>query len=408
VASAVLSPTPSSRAAIRVGRARDRRIIKVLLQTRSGVSVEKSPGGDVVQAHATARALRSIGIDARVSAALKPDLSDVDLVHVFNLVRPQDAMVQARHAWRHRRPVVLSTVYCDMWDFDRCARRGFGGILARRAGRDLIELAKAAGRALRSSELHAGLAPLVWPGYQALQRKLLARCEVLLPNSQSEMRRIERDLHVSLPPKAYLTVPNGIDPAYYSAEHLLGQSPPKHLSGYEGCVLCVGRVEGRKNQLSLIRALRDTGYQLVLAGPPAANQHAYTEAVRTEVANCSNVHWLGLVSEEEKRWLYHLARVHVLPSWMETTGLVSLEAAACGCALVVTPNGDTGEYFDGHAHFCRPDDLSSMRKAVDAAYRAGPDARLHQRILADYTWDAAARATAHGYRLALGGAAGRP
>jgi glycosyltransferase involved in cell wall biosynthesis len=375
--------------------------MRVLLQTRSSVSVAKSRGGDVTQAYETARGLGALGIDARVSAELQPDLTDVDLVHVFNLVRPQDAMVQARHAWRHHRPVALSTVYCDMWEFDRSARKGIGGIIARRAGRNSIELAKAGGRAVRSKELHGGLAPLLWPGYQALQRELLARCDVLLPNSQSEMRRIERDLGVEVASQRCVTVPNGIDPAYYNVESLLGQSPPEHLAGYEGCVLSVGRIEGRKNQLSLIRALQGTSHRLVLAGSPAANQRAYVDAVSAEVARSANVEWLGPVSEEEKRWLYRLARVHVLPSWMETTGLVSLEAAALGCALVVTPNGDTRDYFDKHAQFCDPDDLGSIRGAVDAAHRAGPDTALQERIFAYYTWAAAASTTARGYELAL-------
>jgi len=379
--------------------------MRVLLQTRSAVSVASSTGGDVTQAHETARGLGALGIDARVSSELEPDLTDVDLVHLFNLVRPQDVMVQARHAWRHGRPVALSTVYCDMWEFDTSARGGIGGMIARRAGRDWIELAKAGGRAIRSRELHGGLLPLLWPGYESLQRKLLARCDVLLPNSRSEMRRIERDLEVDVPRERWVTVPNGIDPAYYSSERLAGQAPPEHLAGYEGCVLCVGRIEGRKNQLKLIRALRDSPYRLVLAGAPAANQRDYVQAVEREVAGSANVEWLGSVDEEEKRWLYQLARVHVLPSWMETTGLVSLEAAALGCALVVTPNGDTQEYFDERAHFCRPEDLRSILGAVEGAYRAGPDARLRERILCDYTWDAAARTTAHGYEIALSSAA---
>jgi glycosyltransferase involved in cell wall biosynthesis len=375
--------------------------MRVLLQTRSAVSVATTPGGDVVQAHATAQALGALGVETRVSAELRPDLTDVDLVHVFNLVRPQDAIVQARHAWRHRRRVAISTVYCDMWEFDRAARSGLGGVIARRAGRDTIELAKTAGRAIRSRELHRGSLWMLWPGYQALQRELLARCAVLLPNSRSEMQRIERDFEVEIQPERYVTVPNGIDPTFYDAQHLLGQSPPEHLAGYEGCVLSVGRIEGRKNQLNLVKTLKDSHHRLVLAGSPGGNQRAYIEAVRAEVARCPNVEWLGSVSEEEKRWLYHLARVHVLPSWMETTGLASLEAAALGCALVVTPNGDTRDYFDGCAYFCAPDDLGSIRSAVDAAYRAGPNMALQRRIHADYTWDAAARATASGYEVAL-------
>ncbi len=375
--------------------------MRVLLQTRSAVSVATTPGGDVTQAHETARALDAIGIDTHVSAELRPDLTGVDLVHIFNLVRPQDAMVQARNAWRHGLPVALSTVYCDMWEFDRSAGTRVGGLIARRAGRGSTELAKAAGRAVRSKELHRGLAPLVWPGYEALQRELLERSDVLLPNSRSELRRIEQDLNFQVSADRHVVVPNGIDADFYRADDLHDSRVPEHLFRHEGCVLCVGRVEGRKNQLSLVRAMRDSPYRLVLVGPPAADQSAYVEAVRAEVDSSPNVEWLGAVSEDEKRWLYKLAWVHALPSWMETTGLVSLEAAALGCALVVTPNGDTQEYFAGHASFCEPDDVQSIRAAVDAAHRAGPDPALKQRIFADYTWDAAARASTRGYAMAL-------
>jgi glycosyltransferase involved in cell wall biosynthesis len=376
--------------------------MRVLMQTRSAVSVASSPGGDVAQAHETARALNALGIEVRVSSELQPDLTDVDLVHIFNLVRPQDAMVQARHAWRHRRPVALSTVYCDMWEYDSSARGGLGGAIARHAGRNSIEIAKAVGRAVRSRELHRGLVPLLWPGYRALQHELIERCDVLLPNSVSELHRIERDLEVEIPQERYVAVPNAVDPEFYDADALDGQSPPAHLAEHEGCVLCVGRVEGRKNQLNVIRALAGSDHRLVLAGPPAANQRAYVEAVRAEVGRHANVQWLGAVSAEDKRWLYRLARVHVLASWMETTGLVSLEAAALACALVVSPNGDTREYFDGVAQFCRPEDPRSISDAVEVAFRAGPDASLRERVFADYTWDAAAQVTARGYEIALG------
>jgi glycosyltransferase involved in cell wall biosynthesis len=124
--------------------------------------------------------------------------------------------------------------------------------------------------------------------------------------------------------------------------------------------------------------------------------------VGAEVESRENVEWLGRVDEEEKRWLYHLARVHVLPSWMETTGLVSLEAAAMRCALVVSPNGDTRDYFDGHARFCEPDDLNSIRQAIDGAYLEGPDLELQRRVRTEYTWDAAADATVRAYEAVLG------
>jgi len=38
-------------------------------------------------------------------------------------------------------------------------------------------------------------------------------------------------------------------------------------------------------------------------------------------------------------------QVHMLPSWFETTGLSSIEAAVMHCNIVITDKGDTREYF---------------------------------------------------------------
>jgi glycosyltransferase involved in cell wall biosynthesis len=60
--------------------------------------------------------------------------------------------------------------------------------------------------------------------------------------------------------------------------------------------------------------------------------------------------------------------VHVLASWFETTGLVSLEAAMMDCNVVVTKKGDTVEYFSDMAYYCEPDDINSIRNAIEKAY----------------------------------------
>ena len=377
--------------------------MRVLLQGRSARSIETTPGGDQVQIDQTAAALRdTYGVEADTSSDLAPDLGVYDLVHLFGLVRPQEVWVQTRNAQRQVTPIVLSTVYCDMWEFDRRGRTGPVGWFARHTNRDCVEAAKAIGRGVVSREWSSGSTALAFRGFRSMQRDIVAATAVFLPNSQSEWQRLLTDLRVraSAP---MVVVPNGID-----VDDLRTRSAacvPQRLHQYSDCVLCVARIEGRKNQLSLIRALSDLPLTLVIAGRPAANQARYVRAVHEAAAHArvARVHVIGEISHADKVALMRLAQVHALPSWMETTGLSSLEAAFCGCNLVVSPNGDTRDYFDGHAEFCDPASEDSIRAATLRAMRRPRDDRFAGEIADRFTWREAAHWTLEGYRLALGG-----
>jgi glycosyltransferase involved in cell wall biosynthesis len=95
--------------------------------------------------------------------------------------------------------------------------------------------------------------------------------------------------------------------------------------------------------------------------------------------------------------VYRRAAVHVLPSLFETTGLVSLEAAAAGCAVVTTDRGYAREYFGELAYYCDPRRRDSIRSAVADALSGGPSPELRARVLSCYTWRHAAVATAAAY-----------
>jgi glycosyltransferase involved in cell wall biosynthesis len=376
--------------------------MRILLQGRSAQSIAVSPGGDQVQLDATARALRTMkGVDAQTSADLSPDLAGFDAVHLFGLVRPQETWVQARNARRQGKPILLSTVYCDVWEFERVARSGTLGWIARHSNRDVTEALKAIGRGFNSGEWSRGAIALSIRRFGRMQRELVAMCSSLLPNSSSEWQRIAHDLGFDQKDGRVTVVPNGFDADDRNTVMIDGP-PPDHLAPYENCVLCVARIEERKNQLNLIEAIRGTDITLVLAGPDAANQGRYVQRVKESAASVDNVHILGKVTPEEKAWLYDIAGVHVLPSWMETTGLSSLEAAVAGCAVVVTPNGDTREYFIDDAEYCDPGDPLSIRKAIVRSRDRGPSVALIHRIRTEYTWEQTAEATYHAYCKVLG------
>jgi glycosyltransferase involved in cell wall biosynthesis len=92
------------------------------------------------------------------------------------------------------------------------------------------------------------------------------------------------------------------------------------------------------------------------------------------------------------------AAVHVLPSWFETAGLTSLEAAAAGCAVVSTDRGYAAAYLEQEAHYCDPGDPGSIRRAVRRALAAGPSERLRQRVLERFTEERSAAEVDRVYR----------
>ena len=130
--------------------------MRVLLQSR--VTLFSGPGGDTVQIIKTAEALRGLGVDCEISTELQPDLSRWDIVHLFNLTRPQEVYLQASNAVRWGKPLALSTIYLCGSDFDSSVRTGLLGLVARTLSPNTFEYAKVLARAVVNREWHEGRA----------------------------------------------------------------------------------------------------------------------------------------------------------------------------------------------------------------------------------------------------------
>ena len=85
--------------------------MKVLLQSR--VNLFSVSGGDTIQVLKTKEYLCRLGIDTDISTELEPDVSYYDIVHLFNIIRPQEIYLQALNAKKLRKKIVLSPVYVD-------------------------------------------------------------------------------------------------------------------------------------------------------------------------------------------------------------------------------------------------------------------------------------------------------
>ena len=356
--------------------------MKVVLIARS--TLYTAPGGDTVQAVQTARHLNAIGIGAEVKLANEEiAYHDYDLLHFFNLIRPADILY---HSKKSAKPFVVSTILVDYSEYDKLHRKGVGALFSYLSPNS-IEYIKTMARWLLRRD-HLSSPDYIWMGQYKSIIEILKRANRILPNSESEYRRVVKAYPASV---RYNVIPNGIDPTLFKYNSAIEKDTD--------LVLCVARIEGIKNQLNLIKALNNTRFRLVIIGAHSPNQVGYYNQCRAIAAN--NISFIDHLPQPQLVAYYQLAKVHVLPSWFETTGLSSVEAAAMGCNLVITGKGDTREYFGNDAFYCEPGQPQSILKAIERASLANINLSLREKILKKYTWAHAAAQTLKAYQLAI-------
>lgn len=355
--------------------------MRVALVSRSSLFTVK--GGDTIQVVKTAEELGRLGIQADVHlASARIDYRRYDLMHYFNITRPADHLLHIR---KSRKPYLVSTIYLDYTSFDRYGRGWLYGSLFRAAGRDGAEYLKNVYRYLKKQDKL--ISPEYLAGHLRAIRKILHGAALVLPNSESEYRRVVAGTGYR---GKYAIIPNGVDSA------LFGTLPavPRHDK-----VLCVAQVYGMKNQHLLIRACRDLDIPLEIIGKAPPNHTGYYRYCR-RIAGRKTAFY-DFMPQEELKARYAGAKVHALPSWFETTGLTSLEAGAMGCNLVVGEGGDTRDYFGDKAFYSDARALESLRCAVASALAADHDPSLREMILREFTWRKAAEKTKQAYQIAL-------
>ena len=353
--------------------------MKVAFIARS--TLYSAPGGDTVQVQETARhlALQGVSVDILLTHE-RINYENYSLLHFFNVTRPADIIF---HINRTSRPFLLSPIFIDYSEFDRQHRAGLSGMALRNFSKHRNEYLKTVMRWIKGKD---GLRTksYLWKGQENCMREVIERAALILPNSKSEYERLKAELSIEA---EYMVVPNGIDDSLFQQNG--EEDREKNL------VICAARIEGIKNQLNLIRALNGTSFTLLLIGSPSPNQQSYYKRCVAEAEE--NVRFIGRLPQKTLVKYYRRARVHALPSWFETCGLSSLEAAAMGCNIIVTDRGYTREYFGSDAFYCNPGDPASIRRSIEEAAELESSNSLKQKIFQQYTWKESAALTLQAY-----------
>lgn len=353
--------------------------MKVAFIARS--TLYSAPGGDTIQVKQTARHLGRLGVTVNVHLTHeKIPYADYSHLHFFNLTRPADILYHARNS---RKAFCLSPIFIDYSEYDRLHRKGLAGVVLKNFSPSTNEYLKTLSRWIIGKDSLRSKSYL-WKGQRRSMSEVIRRAALVLPNSEAEFQRLHQGLDVKV---GYHVVPNGIDD-----ELFCGIDDPGRA---KNIVICAARIEGIKNQFNLIRAVNGTPYRLFLIGAPAPNQQHYYQACR-RIAG-PNIHFIDHIPQQQLPAYYSQAAVHALPSWFETCGLSSLEAAAMGCNIIITDRGYTREYFGDDAFYCHPGDPASIRRSIEEAMAMDPPKQLRERIFRQYTWKETASSTLEAY-----------
>ena len=344
-----------------------------------------APGGGEIQMFGTIEGLRDLGVTARLWRPWEESLKEAKCLHLFGSLPEHLPLVEA--ARRADLPVLLSTITWFDWQ-----------AYWREPGNLLRRIKAVAGYAARAA----------CPSLPSWRRQLYHSVDMLLPNSNAEAAQLAR--YFQVPSQKIHIVPNAADLRFADADpepflkllnrQIAFDTPPivRTRIADGRFVLYVGRIEPRKNQLGLLRAMRGKGVPLVLIGDAVPGHDRYWRACCR--AADPYVLFLPRLDHDDPllRSAYAACGCLALTGWYETPGLAALEAAMTGTPLVLPRGGSAPEYFGSEALYVTPDDLPGIRRAVLGALDRPRSERMANRVQNSFTWTTAAGATLEAYR----------
>ncbi|MDP2974475.1 MAG: glycosyltransferase [Candidatus Diapherotrites archaeon] len=345
--------------------------INVLFNTTK--SAGECPGGGIVLISKSKQYLEREGIKVELFEEGKTNLGDFDIFHNFSLHRNcLKPIMAAKKAGLH---IAISPIYWPSLAF------------VLHSGKPLHERLK-----MIAAELSNTLP------FSAV-RKMLNAADVVLPSSLAEKEMLQK--RFSLPKEKISIVYNGVDERFKGANSKLFEKKFQ----MRDFVLYVGKIEERKNVLSLIKAMKGIDAKLVVVGNANEGNKVYLRKCRQGASG--NVVFLSAMPHDSEMLAsaYAACKVFCLPSWYETPGLAALEAGLAGANIVVTREGPTKEYFSDMAAYVNPSNLKDIREKIVLQLQKPKTGALSSHIQKNFLWQNTAEQTKEAYEKVLKGAA---
>lgn len=363
--------------------------LRILMRVRSDAF--RNPGGDTVLMDRLKHALLGLGHHVDTDPEAAADAGRYDVVHLFNLTLPDALRPLALEADSRGVPFVIHGLQED-WPRFRNRALATAIVLEK-----YVASGQSRSRLVPALEMARQCPAAVMPicPEASLAASILCTGNVeadlvrkFLPGTRTDVVRLGAwDGMASQSPES----PDGADTG--------AAGDFRRAFGVDEFVLCVGRLEPRKNQLMLLAALEEEDLTIVFADGGYNYDPGYAEACR-RFARRGRTLFTGKLPATLLRSAYAGARVCCLPSWYELPGLATLEAALRGRNVVAGAWGTIQEYLAEGCAYVEPDDFAGLRAALLNAWDSPPNAAMRKRASA-FTWAACAQGVEKVYRDAV-------
>jgi glycosyltransferase involved in cell wall biosynthesis len=334
-------------------------------------SAFQNVGGGEVQLLETKNHLDKLGAPVHLFDQWTDQFQPGDLLHVFGSVKEALGLMVAAKSLGAK--VVLSPIIWYNWQ---------SSLRIHYSTRD------------RAVCILRQLTKTLFPSFPSSRRKMMLLADLILAGSRMEADQIEK--YFSIPRSKIKVIRYGVDEHFYNATR--NQFVERYK--LEDFVLCVGRIEPRKNQLKLIHAMKRSPRPLVLIGGAVSHHQDYYARCRREAG--SNVHFLGALppGSDLLKSAYAACSVFALPTWFETPGHAAMEAALAGAKVVVTREGSAREYFGDLVDYINPASVRDIARQIKKALKQDPSRLLSEHVRQNFTWNKTAKETLDAYALA--------
>lgn len=350
------------------------------------------PGGDVVQGRAIGRYLRQCGAHVEEQRTVTPQLGGADVAVLLNLTLTAQVHAQASACRRKGVPYVLFPVF---WDLS----------------------------SLPDAPTAQRLLPVGSRRREAAQRlRGVPPCTAARALTGGSLLRRDRDVRARVVDGAAQVHPNSVAEAEHLAEYLRCQGPVPWTVARNGLwreeldvvatagpralpLVSVGAISPRKNTLSLVRAARAARVPIDVVGARPRAGDAYAQRVLAEAP--AWVRFVGPLPRDQVLQRLAGTQGHVLPSFVETPGLATMEALALGTPAVAAATPVVQEYFGAAPRYVEPGDVDALASALASIADdppASPEEQDRRRRIWD--WSTALAPLALGLGLAGGAVAG--
>lgn len=352
-------------------------------------SWENPLGGDGIQMLKTKEHLEKIFPEIEIDIITNPKeiTEKYQLVHIFNYATSTITKEYFKRALELELPIASSSIF---WDYSYTSNIIPKFFLRKHYTKNLARInklvAKLLGRLFNKPVVNSY-------AFKKDVKWFIEKSNIILPNSQEEGELLLKWANAEDQQNKIHVVINGVD---LTPNKIIPKE--KFLSQYgipDNYILQVGRIQVIKNQINLVYALKKhPEIPIVFLGKPVEKFY-YKELLKISKKR-GNVFFIPEIEHTMVDSFYHYASLHVLLSLRESPGLVTIEALANNCPVLISSKEflPIKTYFKFQPYSVDPFNIREIEKKVLQAYS---ERKIGDFNINDFTWEKAAKQTYKAY-----------